>query len=121
MANLWEFPGGKIELGETPEAAARREVEEEVGIKIPADQNLILFDIHTYNAFGKKICLYIHLAKDPGNLPTAWHPFSFAGGSRHYKGIIPAANHQIIERVLETLSRGEQLWQRSSTSQSSFS
>ncbi|WP_370362893.1 (deoxy)nucleoside triphosphate pyrophosphohydrolase [Mucilaginibacter flavidus] len=47
LEGFWEFPGGKIEPGETPEACLKREVYEELGIQIMVD-SFIMENQHDY-------------------------------------------------------------------------
>ena len=68
MGGLWEFPGGKLEEGETIEECIKREIKEELDIEINVGNHLITIN-HDYTKF--KVSLIVYLCTHLKGIPQA--------------------------------------------------
>ncbi|MBO1256431.1 8-oxo-dGTP diphosphatase MutT [Alteromonas sp. 5E99-2] len=96
QGNLWEFPGGKIEAGESPEQGLARELFEEIDIRIQDAQELITL---THDYGDKQVRLHVYKvesftgeAKGKEGQPSEWRAISLL----QYNDF-PAANKPIID------------------------
>lgn len=72
LANMWEFPGGKVEPNETPEESLKREMEEEFGIIVSIGE-YVGESIYKYDDHGAIRLLAFKVAWDHGDLVPMVH------------------------------------------------
>lgn len=78
----WDLPKGKLEKGESIEACALREVEEETGLQNIELKNLLTITYHTYDEYGK------HILKD-----SHWYRMKVSGT----QALVPQTEEDILE------------------------
>lgn len=101
LGGLWEFPGGKVEAGETIPDCIHREIQEELGIQIAVEEAFMRID-HAYTHF--KVTLNVHHCRYVSGEPTPIEcdEIKWVTLDELHQYPFPKANIQIIEALQQS-------------------
>ncbi|XWK88839.1 MAG: 8-oxo-dGTP diphosphatase MutT [Phormidium sp.] len=100
MGGLWEFPGGKLEPGETVQDCIKREIQEELAIGVEIGDHLITID-HTYSQFHVTLNVYHCRHKSGEPQPIECDEIRWVTVNELPSYEFPIANLQIIQALKE--------------------
>lgn len=108
MAGLWEFPGGKIEPGESPEEALVRELHEELAVtaRIP-DLQPFAFASHAYERFHLLMPVFLCRRWEGEPVPREGQDVAWASAAELRAYPVPPADAPLVEYFI---SRSELGW-----------
>jgi 8-oxo-dGTP diphosphatase len=104
MAGLWEFPGGKVEPGETPEDAVIREFREELSVKITEPCLAPLtFASHDYGEFHILLPLFVCRRWEGTPRPQETQQIKWVRVNQLRDFAMPAADEPLISHLADLL------------------
>lgn len=102
--HLWEFPGGKCELGETPREALAREMQEEVGIVVQEAIPILTID-HDYVDLSVTLHVFQVTAFDGSAIAQEGQPLQWQPLATLHALAFPAANADIVTYLINRMAR----------------
>ena len=104
MAGMWEFPGGKVDPGETPEVALIRELNEELGVDVTeACLAPFTFASHTYPEFHLLMPLYVCRRWEGEIEPREGQEFAWVRPNRMGAYEMPPADLPLVAMLRDLL------------------
>lgn len=104
MAGLWEFPGGKVDAGETPETALRRELFEELSIDVcHSCLAPFTFASHDYEDFHLLMPIFLCRQWDGVITPREGQSIAWVRASRLSEYPMPPADRPVIPWLRDLL------------------
>ena len=99
LAGFWEFPGGKLEENEEPEAALLRELEEELGMRVKIS-SFLDSKVHHYDSFSIELIAYTCEFEDASYHLTDHDEFVFISPEQFKNYKMAPADMFIVEHLV---------------------